>query len=56
MEDKNSSYLFIAGFRVNNSTMQALVYRYADERSNVSLDNYLICLAKLMKLFSKYNI
>ncbi|OWF56833.1 calpain-A-like isoform X3 [Mizuhopecten yessoensis] len=43
-----------AGYKLNNSTMKSLVYRYADERSLISLDNYMICLAKLMKLFNDF--
>lgn len=43
-----------AGFKVDNSTMKSLVWRYTDEQFNLSLDSYFICLGKLMKLFSKF--
>lgn len=43
-----------AGFKMDNSTMKSLVWRYTDEQFNLSLDSYFICLGKLMKLFSKF--
>ncbi|KAK3093798.1 hypothetical protein FSP39_020376 [Pinctada imbricata] len=43
-----------AGYRVNNRTMQSLIFRYSNEQNQISLDNYFTCLARLMKLFSKY--
>ncbi|XP_056022361.1 calpain-9-like isoform X1 [Ostrea edulis] len=44
-----------AGFKVDNSTMKSLVWRYADEKFQISLDNYFICLCRLMKLFNDFN-
>ncbi|XP_062585841.1 calpain-9-like [Saccostrea cucullata] len=44
-----------AGFKVDNSTMRSLVWWYADEKFCVSLDNYFICLARLMKRFNEFS-
>lgn len=44
-----------AGFKVDNSTMKSLVWRYTDEQFNLSLDSYFICLGKLMKLFNEFD-
>lgn len=44
-----------AGFKVDNSTMKSLVWRYTDEHFNLSLDSYFICLGKLMKLFNEFD-
>ena len=42
-----------AGFKVDNSTMKSLVWRFADEKFCISLDSYFLCLGRIMKLFSK---
>ena len=44
-----------AGFKLNSSTMAALVFKYSNVHNQVSLESFMCCLAKLMKLFSKYN-
>ena len=43
-----------AGYKVSNQMLAAAIFRYADSRGNISLDNFLILMAKLMKLFSEY--
>ncbi|KAL5008897.1 hypothetical protein ScPMuIL_014478 [Solemya velum] len=43
-----------AGFKVNNSTIRSLIFRYSNEKHQIDLDNFLICLAKLTKLFNVY--
>ncbi|VDI72465.1 Hypothetical predicted protein [Mytilus galloprovincialis] len=43
-----------AGFTINNSSMQALVFKYSNEKCYIDFDGFLSCLSKLTKLFSKY--
>ncbi|XP_041352940.1 calpain-9-like [Gigantopelta aegis] len=43
-----------AGFKVNHSAMAALIFRFADQSQHIDLDNFLICMAKLMKLFNVF--
>ena len=50
----NFSNSFFAGFKLNSSTMAALVFKYSNVHNQVSLESFMCCLAKLMKLFSKY--
>ena len=47
--------IIFAGFKLNSSTIAALVFKYSNVHNQVSLECFMCCLAKLMKLFSKYN-
>jgi len=49
-------HCFFTGFKLNSSTLAALVFKYSNVHSQISTENFFICLAKLMKLFSKYFI
>ncbi|XP_078313681.1 calpain-9-like isoform X1 [Crassostrea virginica] len=44
-----------AGFKVDNSTMKSLVWRFADEKFRISLDSYFLCLGRIMKLFNDFD-
>lgn len=43
------------GYKINNQTMAALVFRFADASGQISLDNFLILMARLMKLFNVFH-
>ena len=47
-------FFLLAGFRVSHRAMAALIFRFSDETQNIDLDNFLICMAKLMKVFSEW--
>ncbi|XP_063418654.1 calpain-9-like [Mytilus trossulus] len=44
-----------AGFTINNSSMQALVFKYSNEKCHIDFDGFLSCLSKLTKLFNDFN-
>ncbi|KAL4237592.1 hypothetical protein ACF0H5_002306 [Mactra antiquata] len=46
--------LLSAGFKLNSSTVAALVFKYSNVHNQISLENFFCCLAKLMKLFNIY--
>lgn len=44
-----------AGFRLNNSSLQALIVKYSNDKSCIDYDSFLSCLSKLTKLFNDFN-
>ena len=46
-------HYFFSGFKLDNNTKQALVFKYSNEKSLVDFDSCLSCLSKLTQLFSK---
>ncbi|XP_046577597.1 LOW QUALITY PROTEIN: calpain-9-like [Haliotis rubra] len=44
-----------AGYKVSHKTMVAIIFRYGNENNGIELDNFLILLARLMKLFNIYS-
>ena len=49
-----SIYILFSGFKLDNNTKQALVFKYSNEKSLVDFDSCLSCLSKLTQLFSKW--
>lgn len=42
------------GYKLNSRLMQSLIFRYSDASGRIDLDNFIICLSKLMHLFNVY--
>ncbi|XP_076442006.1 calpain-9-like [Babylonia areolata] len=42
------------GYKVSNQMMAAAVFRYADPKGSISLDDFLILMARLTKIFNVY--
>ena len=53
-ESLNISYVYFVGFKLSSSTIAALVFKYSNIHDQISVENFLCCLAKLLKLFSKW--
>uniref|UniRef100_A0A0B7A6W7 Calpain catalytic domain-containing protein n=1 Tax=Arion vulgaris TaxID=1028688 RepID=A0A0B7A6W7_9EUPU len=43
------------GYKVSNKTLASLVFKYADKQGTISMDNFLILMARLMKTFNTFH-
>lgn len=43
------------GYKISNQMLAAMVFRYADANGQISLDDFLVLMARLMKLFNVFH-
>ncbi|RUS84592.1 hypothetical protein EGW08_007619 [Elysia chlorotica] len=56
MDSRELRYAINAGgYKISNKTIAQLIFKFADERGRVSLDNFLILMARLMKTFNSFH-
>ncbi len=48
-------FILTLGYRLSSNVIGRLVFRFADELYQIDLDNFLLCMTKLLSLFSKYH-
>lgn len=44
-----------AGYKISNRTFAQLIFKFADEQGKISLDNFLVLMARLMKTFNSFH-
>lgn len=50
----NIKLYFLPGFPIGRNVMTTLVRRYGGRENTISLDDFIICMSKLVLMFRKY--